>query len=271
MHMRPSPLLQTTFGGYRHSLKRRIRLISRFRRPGALVTALTLALAVTISACTMTDPQSSESVSAEPISTSESAEESSLSAEDLDEYLDSLQPDFGHFGWTFEQHVEAGLLDPDNGTLELGNDAGTFQVFSTTLELNGEVLDADYIFSVTQFTKNTTGRMVLTEVYAYLPDSLTDTDSWGEAVMEPWAGQVYQNYALGQWYLTPAAVGPYLTDDQRDTVAENVLAGGLVSTLDEGYQYVDNWAMFAAGYLASQNAWHFNGTGLALYLTAEDG
>jgi hypothetical protein len=29
--------------------------------------------------------------------------------------------------------------------------------------------------------------------------------------------------------------------------------------------------MFAAGYLASQNAWHFNGTGLALYLTAEDG
>jgi bla regulator protein BlaR1 len=271
MHMRPSPLLQTTFGGYRHSLKRRIRLIFRFRRPSTLVTALTLVMVVTITACTMTDAKVADTSSVAPISNQESTEESDLTADDLDEYLDNLQPDFGHFGWTFEQHVEAGLLDPANGTLELGNDAGTFQVFSTTLELNGDVLDAEYIFSVTQFTKNTTGRMVLTEIYAYLPDSLTDLDSWAETVMEPWSGQVYQNYALAQRYLTLATVGPYLTDAQRDTVAANVLAEDLVSTLDEGYQYVDNWVMFTTGYLPTENAWHFNGTGMALYLTAEDG
>ena len=257
-----SPMPQTTFGGG-HGLKGRIKEISRFRKRGKWVTALAIVLALVITACGITSV---------PGSASESVPEQSelfrmTGYKDIDEYVDSLQPELGHFGWTFEEHVTAGYLQESEGTWETSSNWE--QTFVTEKELFGQPMEVTYVFSVTLFTRETTWRQVLTEIHVTVPENMEVSDL-GAHLLESWSGLNASNTFVKGSYRTPISVGDYLEDDHWDRVGELAVQDGRAETPEQGWSILPEWSFASLNYWPSKNTWQLNGTGMALYLTRED-
>lgn len=195
------------------------------------------------------------------------SEELPPTPEQLEAFLADIQPPNGHYGWTFEQHVEAGLLNPEQGEVVEGSTSDIYHVFETEMELGGETVTIDYVFSETMATHDT-GLQVLTEVHVDPPDKIPFSQ-WVARFSEPWSNRMVRMPDANQWnsFLT---VGPLLTDTQREYIVQELLENGRVAeTLDEAYQYLENWNM-AMNFYEAARGWVFNGTGAALYLTAQN-
>lgn len=186
--------------------------------------------------------------------------------EQLAAYLSDIQPPNGHYGWTFEEHVEAGLLDPEQGELVEGNTDGDFHLFQTELELGGETVDVEYCFIETMAGRGS-GREVLSEVHVDPPSNIP-LSQWLTKFPAPWKDRMVRLPEASQWN-GMQTVGPFLTDVQREYIAQELLKDGEVaSTLEEAYAYLDNWNM-AMNFYEAARGWVYNGTGAALYAVAQ--
>lgn len=183
---------------------------------------------------------------------------------DMESYIADIQPTIGHYGWTFEEHVAAGLLDPDKGTLEnLTENGVNYQLFTTTVELAGETLDAKFCFVETMAGIGS-GHMILSEINVTPPEGVTQSQ-WAAAIaQESWNNRMLHNQTAWE---SPIAVGYLLTDAQREVIGENMIAYGSASTLEEAYATLNSWYISGIFY-DFPRGWVFNGTGVALYLTA---
>lgn len=191
---------------------------------------------------------------------------------DLDQFLTNAQPPNGHYGWTFEEHVAAGLLDPEDGVLETNSEGIVSACFTTTIDLGGYTCDAGYYFSETMANLGS-GRAVLTEVHVDPPDDIP-TAQWVSRFSEPWLYRMLHYPDRNAWYV-PITAGSLLTEKQRTVIAENLLAraamdnGVTLETLEDAYAYLDQWTL-AQNFYEAARGWVYNGTGIALYEAAQD-
>ena len=175
---------------------------------------------------------------------------------DTDSYMESLMPPSGHYGWTLQQHVDAGLLDLSSGTLSAAEDGS--QAFDTTISLGGRDVEAVFFF-VEPLVSKGSGTYVLTEVYVLPPEDIPFSQ-WLSSFSDSFTDKMYERSQRD--YITPLMVGNLLTDEQKDAVNEAAIAytGGGAST--EGWPLACNWYDTSA----KPALWKFNGTGYALYL-----
>ena len=268
LNRRDRILMQTSFGGSGHNLKRRISAIAGYTGKHLWVTILALVLALVICACTLTEKTSGTANTTESTASEASQFYGQIPEDmDIDSYIQALQPEFGHFGWTFAQHTEAGLLSEENGQWEETSEMES--IFLTELNVDGEMLEARYIFSITQFTRNTTNKQVLTEILLEVPNDVTDVNAWSTKQMAPWDGLITQNSPESPWR-SSVCVGAYLSEGETAALCQNMLRDGYVNTKDAALNTIETWYFFLGQYLATRNAWQFNGTGIALYLTRGD-
>lgn len=183
---------------------------------------------------------------------------SAFSDVDIDSYVESLMPPNGHYGWTLQQHVDAGLLNPSNGTLSTAEDGS--QTFRTVISLGGQDVQAVYYF-VEPLLSRGTGAFVLTEIHVQPPENIPFSQ-WLDAFSGSFTDKLYER---SQWdYVTPITVGNFLTDDQKDAVNEAALQYTGAGASTEGWPLICNWYDSSA----QPGVWKFNGTGYALYLSA---
>ena len=273
LHTRKGPLLQTTFGGDRHSLKRRIRLIATFKSPKVWVTALAVILAVMITACTMTGATSGTQ---EPSSSAE-PQESQLN---FDTYMEPLQPPNGVFGLTFDEHVDRGLLNPEDGTMEhyTRDDCDlSYSLFRTTMELGGQTVPIDYNFSQTVLSEEE----ILTQVFVTPPEDVP-LGTWLSSISDPWLSGLTQNTDLNGWeWNTAEYVADFLTEEQLQTVIDAEMDMGKASSSpefpkteeDAEHRLKTRWRVVTAFSSGPEDEnskliWQFNGTGAALIRAA---
>lgn len=183
---------------------------------------------------------------------------SAFSDVDIDSYVESLMPPNGHYGWTFQQHVDAGLLDPGSGTLYTGEDGN--QTFETTISLGGENVEAAFFF-VEPLLSRGTGTYVLTEVHVLPPEDIPFSQ-WLSSFSDFFTDKMYERSQRD--YITPLMVGNFLTDDQKNAVSEAAFQYTGAGASTEGWPLICNWYDSSA----QPGILKFNGTGYALYLSA---
>lgn len=172
--------------------------------------------------------------------------------EDIAAYMNSLMPPNGHYSWTYQQHVDAGLLDPASGVFT-HEDENT-DSFTTTITLGGEEVEARYYF-VRNLPLQETGIHILTEVYVVSPEDIPFRD-WFAKFSDQYTDKLYENQN-GE-YRTPVTVGNLLTQEQRDEV------GNLALQYTGHYASTEGW--FLTLIWQDGGLLKFNGTGYALYL-----
>ena len=172
--------------------------------------------------------------------------------EDVAAYMNSLMPPNGHYGWTYQQHVDAGLLDPASGVFT-HEDENT-DSFTTTITLGGEEVEARYYF-VRNLPLQETDIHILTEVYVVSPEDIPFRD-WFAKFSDQYTDKLYENQN-GE-YRTPVTVGSLLTQEQRDEV------GNLALQYTGHYASTEGW--FLTLIWQDGGLLKFNGTGYALYL-----
>lgn len=186
-----------------------------------------------------------------------------LSSLDIEDYLSSVEPPNGHYGWTYEEHVAAGLLDPEQGSLTLAQDteAGRVHTFTTSMELGDKTVDAVYVFSTTMATIDGSGKQVLTQVMVTPPEGIA-ISKWVSNFSDSFTDKLFESQNL--IYKSPLTVGGLLPESQQAEIMDAIRAhnDGTAVTLG-GWPLVQNW------YQQNARIWHFNGTGAALYLTAQ--
>ena len=178
---------------------------------------------------------------------------------DIDSYVESLMPPNGHYGWTFQQHVDAGLLDPGSGTLYTDEDGN--QTFETTITLGGKDVEAAFFF-VEPLLSRGTGVYVLTEVHVLPPEDIPFSH-WLSSFSDSFTDKMYEQSQRD--YRTPLMVGNFLTDDQKNAVNEAAIQYTGAGASTEGWPLICNWYDSSA----QPGVWKFNGTGYALYLAAQ--
>ena len=188
-------------------------------------------------------------------------DESLLPEADLDALIADIQPPNGHYGWTLDEHIAAGLLNMDNGELEQGEE----DVFVTPIELGGYELNAEYVFYETLAGRGS-GRKVLAEVHIYPPEDIP-LEQWVDSISEPWRNRMLRRFDAEDWYC-PIQVGALLTPEQREKIAQAIVDDGIVAvTLEDAYRYLDSWNI-AMNFYYNGRFWFYNGTGAALYSVA---
>ncbi len=172
--------------------------------------------------------------------------------EDVAAYMNSLMPPNGHYGWTYQQHVDAGLLDPNDGVFT--HEDENCDSFVTTINLGGEDVEARYYF-VRNLPLMETDTRILTEVYVVPPEDVPFRE-WFAKFSEQYTNKLYENQN-GE-YRTPVTVGSLLTQEQRDEV------GNLALQYTGHYASTEGW--FLTLIWRDGDLLKFNGTGYALYL-----
>ena len=179
--------------------------------------------------------------------------ESALSTpEDIAAYMDSLMPPNGHYGWTYQQHIDAGLLDPDAGTLT--HEDGNSDCFTTTITLGGEEVEARYYF-VRNLPLQETDIRILTEVHVVPPEDVPYRD-WFTRFSDQYTNKLYKSQM--NEYRTPIFVGNLITQEQKDEI------GNLSLQYAGTYASTEAWSLSLIW--QDGNLFKFNGTGYALYL-----
>lgn len=182
-----------------------------------------------------------------------------LSGLNIEEYLSTIQPPNGHYGWTYEQHVEAGLL-PNDSLLESISENGQEFICSAEIELGGETVEAQYIFVPTYATLDTDGRAVLTQVMVTPPEGIA-VSKWVSSFSDSFTDKLFESQNL--IYKSPLTVGALLPETQQQEIMDAIRAHNNGESVTLGsWSLVQNW------FQQDARVWHFNGTGAALYLTA---
>ena len=172
--------------------------------------------------------------------------------EDIAAYMNSLMPPNGHYGWTYQQHIDAGLLNPNDGVFT--HEDENCDSFVTTINLGGEDVEARYYF-VRNLPLMETDTRILTEVYVVPPEDVPFRE-WFAKFSEQYTNKLYQSQVNN--FRTPITVGNLLTQEQKDEV------GNLA--LQYGGQYASTEAWYLTVIWRDGDLFKFNGTGYALYL-----
>lgn len=172
--------------------------------------------------------------------------------EDVAAYMDSLMPPNGHYGWTYQQHIDAGLLDPDAGTLT--HEDENCDSFTTTITLGGEEVEARYYF-VRNLPLQETDIRILTEVHVVPPEDVPYRD-WFARFSDQYMDKLYKSQVND--YRTPVFVGNLITQEQKDEI------GNLSLQYAGTYASTDAWSL--SFIWRDGDLLKFNGTGYALYL-----
>lgn len=183
---------------------------------------------------------------------------------DINAYLEDLQPPGGHFGWSFNQHVDQGLLNPENGTQELiENDDGSSDFyFHSTVELGGYTVPIDYYFGPTLATYDRHAdpeEYVLKQVFVIPPEDIPHQE-WIDSFADSWERKLHKNTSVR--YISPVMLSYILTEDQQRTLYDKAVSLGQVTAEEVAFS---NWALVSFFY--SDGVWQYNGTGAALYAT----
>ncbi len=174
------------------------------------------------------------------------------SPEEVAAYMDSLMPPGGHYGWTYQQHVDAGLLNPDDGVFT--HEDENCDSFVTTINLGGEDVEARYYF-VRNLPLMETDTHILTEVYVVPPEDVPFRE-WFANFSEQYTSKLYQSQVNN--FRTPITVGNLLTQEQKDEV------GNLALQYSGQYASTEAWSLSLIW--RDGDLLKFNGTGYALYL-----
>ena len=173
-------------------------------------------------------------------------------SEGIASYMDTLMPPNGHYGWTYQQHIDAGLLNPDTGVFTQENE--NTDSFTTTITLGDEEVEARYYF-VRNLPLQGTDTHILTEVHVTPPENIPFRD-WFARFSDQYTDKLYENQR-GE-YRTPVTVGNLLTQEQKEEI------GNLALQYTGQYASTEAWSLsliWQDGGLLK-----FNGTGYALYL-----
>lgn len=176
--------------------------------------------------------------------------------EDIAAYMNSLMPPNGHYGWTYQQHIDAGLLNPNDGVFT--HEDENCDSFVTTINLGGEDVEARYYF-VRNLPLMETDTRILTEVYVVPPEDVPFRE-WFARFSEQYTNKLYQSQVNN--FRTPITVGNLLTQEQKDEV------GNLA--LQYGGQYASTEAWYLTVIWRDGDLFKFNGTGYALYFALND-
>ena len=157
-----------------------------------------------------------------------------------------------HYGWTYQQHIDAGLLNPDNGVFT--HEDENCDSFVTTISLGGEDVKARYYF-VRNLPPQETDTRILTEVHVVPPEDVPYRD-WFARFSGQYTNKLYQSQVND--YRTPIFVGNFLTQEQKDEV------GNLALQYTGQYASTEAWSLSLIW--RDGDLFKFNGTGYALYL-----
>ena len=171
--------------------------------------------------------------------------------EEVAAYMDSLMPPNGHYGWTYQQHIDAGLLNPDDGVFT--HEDENCDSFVTTISLGGEDVEARYYF-VRNLPLMETDTRILTEVHVVPPEDVPFRE-WFAKFSDRYTDKLFENQA-GE-YRTPVFVGNLLTQEQKDEV------GNLALQYTGQYASTEAWSLSLIW--RDGDLLKFNGTGYALY------
>ena len=172
--------------------------------------------------------------------------------EDVAAYMDSLMPPNGHYGWTYQQHIDAGLLNPDDGVFT--HEDENCDSFVTTITLGGEDVEARYYF-VRNLPLQETDIRILTEVHVVPPEDVPYRD-WFARFSDQYTNKLYQSQVND--YRTPVFVGNLITQEQKDEI------GNLSLQYAGAYASTEAWSLSLIW--RDGDLLKFNGTGYALYL-----
>ena len=181
---------------------------------------------------------------------------------DVEHYMESLQAPQGHFGWTFDQHVEAGLLNSENGEWEEDiSDDGITRIFVTTIILDGEPYEAAYSFGPTLASD----KEVLRQVFITLPEDVTDWETWAKATVL--GGTMVRKlvHTNTVQYMSPVLLSDLFSEEEQQRFVDEINTRKNITDAT-----LTNWSLMWCGYMAGGNMWQYNGTGAALYFTAQD-
>lgn len=190
---------------------------------------------------------------------------SNLDSADWDSFFADLQPPYGEYGLTYEEHIQRGLLGKQDGKYE--SQTEIMSIYTADIPLGGYTLTAEYVFSETLALRGT-GKRVLTQVNVTLPKDV-GRSKWISSIASPWMKHMLGQSETCQWY-TPYTLDMMLTQAQQDDIVQQMIAQGIVETEAEGYDYLKNWRLAANRTMDNNSIFMFNGTGIALYRSAND-
>lgn len=176
---------------------------------------------------------------------------------DVAAYLSDLRPPGGHFGWTYQQHIDQGLLTPEDGTEEWieSEDGSTSFYFHSTIELGGYTVPIDYCFGPTLATEE----YVLKQVFVIPPEELSHQD-WIASLADSWKRKLAET--RDEYFVSPVVLSDILSEEQQRMVSDRAVSLG--EATEENFA-LTNWSLVTFFY--SDGVWQYNGTGAALYMT----
>lgn len=189
--------------------------------------------------------------------TDRGTQEEFLSDFDMEDYMSSLHPPGGHYGWTYQQHVENGLLS--DGGLYTEHSDGT-QSYMTTITLGSYELPATYWFTPSVLTYGKDIAPILREVYVDIPDVSVGISKWIAGFSDSFTNRLYQSDT--NTYKTPVNLASFLTEAQKGAIDQAFYEYQGTSSSPE------TWALAGCWYDRSAKLWKYNGTGYTLYLDA---
>ena len=169
-------------------------------------------------------------------------------------YMSDLQPPNGHFGWTYAQHVEAGLLA--EGLRQEPAEDG--YVITDTATLGGYDVEIDYLFGPTLVSEE----LVLRQAFVKVPDGVVVRD-WVESFWDPWKDKLMEDSSLR--FTSPVTLNLLLSEETQKEIIDTINR-----QQDRSDATLSNWSLLWQGYMPEAGLWQYNGTGAALYLTAID-
>ena len=175
----------------------------------------------------------------------------------MENYMASLHPPGGHFGWTYQEHLSNGLLPIEDGVYTDHGD-GT-QSYVTTIDLGGYKLTATYWFTSSVLTYDKGIAPVLREVHVDVPEGI-GLSKWIANFSDSFTNRLYQNDTYS--YKAPLSLGTFLTEAQKESIAQ-----AFNKTTDSSGS-TESWPLATYWYDSSAHLWKYNATGYTLYLDA---
>ena len=299
----PDPMPLARFGAA--GVRRRVRNVLRYQKPGRGAAAVPVILALAVLALAALSPYGGRSYGFDRSIPAQ------VGYPDAESYIRALQPAYGAFGMTRDQLTEAGYLAEGEGVWL--QTAPEEMILSIQRELEGTERTLRLIFRPTLFTGGT-GKAVLTEIRAMIPpldpenqwqaraigramlysspalekshavytgpyENLLNRDtrpSWGILDRMETREEIEAHITLmlsvhySRTYTVrcaPVTLGDCLSDQEAEALAALTVEAGLARDLEEGRSLVQGWHLCGLLDTNTNDCWRFMGMGIALYET----
>ena len=297
----PDPMPLARFGAA--GVKRRVRDILCYRKPGRGSVLIPALLALAVLALAALSPYTGRSYGFDRSIPAQ------VGYPDAESYISALQSAYGAFGMTRDQLTRAGYLAEGEGVwLETMPEK---MVLSIRRELEGTDRTLQLIFRPTLFSD---GRAVLTEIRAPVPPLDLDNEwqaraigrallnsspalsechavyegsyvdllrrdtrpAWGILDRMDTREEIEAHYALMRSIIyartytvrcAPVTLGDCLSEEEAEALAALTVSAGMARDLEEGRELVRNWHLCGLLGANTVDCWRLMGMGIALYET----